>query len=220
MYLLYDLILLASALVVLPYYLLRTYRHGEPRRVRERLGYYRPAQLQALRGRRVFWLHAVSVGETRAAIPLIRALKEQYPDTALILSNLTATGHAIGRQIPEVDLCLFFPFDLSFVVRRALQQTRPALILVVETEIWPNFLRLARRLNIPILLVNGRISDRSYPRYLQARPLLRPVLRHFSDFCMQTPLDAEKIRRLGAPPGRVSVTGNLKFDMRAVAPEP
>jgi 3-deoxy-D-manno-octulosonic-acid transferase len=220
-YLLYDLILLAAAAVLIPWYLVRGLRHGKVRRgIRERLGLYEPGRLALLAGRQVIWVHAVSVGETRAAIPLLRALKAAYPQSALVLSNVTETGHAIAGGIKEVDLCLFFPFDLSWVVRRVLARVRPSLVVIVETEIWPNFVRLSRRFGIPVLLVNGRISDRSYPRYCWVRPLLRPVLEQFSAFCMQTEQDAERIRGMGAPPERVEVTRNLKFDMQTTVPDP
>lgn len=219
-YLLYDLILMAAATVLIPWYLVRGLRHGKMRRgIRERLGIYEADLLAPLAGRQVIWVHAVSVGETRAAIPLLRGLKAAYPQSALVLSNVTETGHAIASGIKEVDLCLFFPFDLSWVVRRVLAQVRPSLIVIVETEIWPNFVRLSRRAGIPVLLVNGRISDRSYPRYRRARWLLQPILEEFSAFCMQSEQDAERIRGMGAPPERVEVTRNLKFDMQTSVPD-
>ena len=114
-YLLYDLILFCSALLLIPYYLLRGIRQGKVRRgIRERLSFYAAGRLDVLQGREgVVWVHAVSVGETKAAIPLLKALKKAHPDKALILSNVTETGHAVARDIPEIDICLFFPFDLS-----------------------------------------------------------------------------------------------------------
>lgn len=220
-YLLYDLILVAAAAVLIPWYLLRGLRHGKVRRgIRERLGIYETGRLTVLTGRQVIWVHAVSVGETRAAIPLLRGLKAAYPQSALVLSNVTETGHAIAGGIKEIDLCLFFPFDLSWVVRHVLARVRPSLVVIVETEIWPNFVRHSRQAGIPVLLVNGRISDRSYPRYYRLRWLLRPILEDFSAFCMQSELDAERIRRMGAPPERVEVTRNLKFDMQTSVPDP
>jgi 3-deoxy-D-manno-octulosonic-acid transferase len=219
-YLLYDLILFVAASALIPWYMVRGLRHGKMRRgIRERLGLYEAGRLATLTGREVIWVHAVSVGETRAAIPLLRALKATYPQSALVLSNVTETGHAIARGIKEVDLCLFFPFDLSWVVRRALTQIKPSLIVIVETEIWPNFVRLSHQSDIPVLLVNGRISDRSYPRYRRARWLLRPILEQFSSFCMQSEQDAERIRGMGAPVDRVEVTRNLKFDMQTTIPD-
>jgi len=214
-YLLYDLVLLASAAVLIPYYLFRGWRRGKVRRgIRERLGFYTAGQLAQVAGRKVLWVHAVSVGETRAAVPLLKRLKSLYPEHLLVLSNVTETGHQIALDLREVDLCLFFPFDLSWVVRRVLRQVRPDAIVIVETEIWPNFIHGASRAGIPVILVNGRISDRSFPRYRLARKLIAPILDQLSAFCMQTELDAQRIVAMGAGPERVSVTGNLKFDMQ------
>lgn len=219
-YLLYDLALCLSALVLVPYYLLRGLRYGKTRRgIRERLGWFGPTQLDVIAGRRVIWIHAVSVGETRAAIPLIRALRQRYPDAALVLSNVTETGRAIARELREVDLCLFFPFDLSWAVRRVLRQVKPSLVLIVETELWPNFLRQLRRNRVPVLLVNGRFSDRSFPRYYRGRRVFQPLLKMLTAFCMQSQQDARRARRIGAPSELVHVTGNLKFDVAAKIPD-
>jgi len=212
-YLLYDLLLLIAAVLLIPYYVLRGYRYGKSRRgIRERLGYFSEEQLQRFQGRRILWVHAVSVGETRAAGPLLRELKKQNPEHLILLTNVTETGHAMALENSDIDFCLFFPFDFSWAVRRVLQIINPDLVVIVETEIWPNFVRQAKRLSIPLVLVNGRISDRSYPRYRFFRPLLRPVLECFSAFCMQSQLDAERINQLGAESSRVENTGNLKFD--------
>ncbi|MDO3379570.1 3-deoxy-D-manno-octulosonic acid transferase [Geoalkalibacter halelectricus] len=219
MFLLYDLVLLASSLVLIPWYLLRKARYGTARRgLRERLGFFAPGRLAPTEKRPVIWVHAVSVGETRAAIPLLKALRQAYPEACLLVSNTTETGHSVARSLPEIDLCLFFPFDLSFVVRRVLNQVRPSLVVFVDTEIWPNFSRIAGKQGIPLVLANGRISDRSFPRYHMIRFALRPVLKNFSAFCMQSEQDAERIQAIGALPERVRVTGNLKFDLQAQMP--
>jgi 3-deoxy-D-manno-octulosonic-acid transferase len=219
-YLLYDLVLLASACFLIPYYLFRGVRQGKVRRgIRERLGFYTATQLAAVCGKKVLWIHAVSVGETRAAVPLLQALKRTYPDHFLVISNVTETGHHIAEGLPEAELCLFFPFDLSWVVKRVLRQVNPSAIVIVETEIWPNFIRHANLLNIPVILVNGRISDRSFPRYRLARRLVAPILDQISAFCMQTELDSRRIIEMGALPDRVLVSGNLKFDMQAEVPD-
>ncbi|MGK2943900.1 MAG: 3-deoxy-D-manno-octulosonic acid transferase [Desulfuromonadales bacterium] len=214
-YLLYDLTLYASALFLVPYYLYRGLRYGKARHgLRERLGIYAQDFRQLLHGRKVIWIHAVSVGETRAAIPLLKAMRERYPDALLLLSNVTETGREIALGVTEIDHYIFFPFDLRWIVRRALNLIQPDLIIIVETEIWPNFVMEARRLKIPVVLVNGRISDRSFPRYRMAGKVLLPVLDSIADFCMQSEQDSRRIRHLGAPAGRVRVTGNLKFDMQ------
>lgn len=219
MYLLYDLLLVIAALFLAPYYVVRGWRYGKSRRgIRERLGLYSADRLAPLRGRRVIWIHAVSVGETRAAIPLVKALRGRYPEAALLLSNVTETGHAVAKKIPELDQCLFFPFDLSWVVKKALKTLQPALFIIVETEIWPNFVRCAHRLKIPIALVNGRFSDRSFPRYRRFQPLLQGILEKIDVYCMQTELDGWRARVLGAPDEKVKVTGNVKFDLRGEIP--
>ena len=213
MYLLYNLVLFISGLVLVPYYLLRGFRYGKSRRgIRERLGYYTDEQLQRLRENRVVWIHAVSVGETRAAMPLISALRQRYPEHLILVTNVTETGHAVALENAQIDLCLFFPFDFSWAVRKSLELIRPQIILIVETEIWPNFVRQANALAIPLMLVNGRLSDRSFPRYRMIRVLLRPILQCFNFFCMQSQVDAERIIALGAASEEVENCGNLKFD--------
>jgi len=213
-YRLYDLALCLSTLILVPYYLFRGLRYGKARRgIRERLGHYSPEFREAVKSRRVIWIHAVSVGETLAAIPLLKALRHEYPDHLLILSNVTETGHEIAGKLSCVDFCIFFPFDLSWVVKRVLAFVRPEAIILVETELWPNFIRAAKRSNIPVLLVNGRISDRSFPRYLKIGQIAEAILDSVTVFCMQSAKDGRRIKRLGAPPGRILVTGNLKFDM-------
>ena len=215
-YLLYDLLLCLSALVLVPYYLLRGVRYGKTRRgIRERLGSYSKGLIAALRGRQVIWVHAVSVGETRAAAPLFKAIRQRHPEAVLLLSHVTETGREVALKVAEADHCIFFPFDLSWLVRRALRRIRPVVVILVETEIWPNFVRAARRQGVPVLLVNGRISDRSLPRYRLAGSFLHQVLAGVSAFCMQTAQDARRIRLLGAAPEQILVTGNLKFDMPA-----
>ena len=214
MYLLYDLIWLVGAMALVPWYLLRRFCGGKNRQgLRERFGWYAPGRLAVLQGRPVLLLHAVSVGETRAAVSLIRGLKKRFPGHALVLTNVTETGHAVAQDIAEIDLCLFFPFDISWAVRRVLRQVRPDIVVIVETEIWPNLVGCSQQAGIPLVLVNGRISDRSFPRYRKVRRFLQPVLNRFACLCMQTEQDGQRILDLGASPERVSVTGNLKFDM-------
>lgn len=213
MYLLYNGLLLIAALFLVPYYLLRGVRYGKSRRgIRERLGQLSEEQLARLENQKIIWVHAVSVGETRAASPLLKKLRQKYPDYKILLTNVTETGHEVAKAHPDVDFCLFFPFDFSWVVRRVLQLVQPQLVVIVETEIWPNFVRQAKLLDIPLVLVNGRLSDRSYPRYRRFRPVLKPLLECFSAFCMQSQMDAERIGQLGAESLRIENTGNLKFD--------
>jgi 3-deoxy-D-manno-octulosonic-acid transferase len=213
-YLLYDLTLLVAGLFLLPYVFFKglPYGHGLAG-IRQRLGLYPAADLQALRGNKVFWIHAVSVGEVRASLPLVKALKRQFPDSRIVLSGMTFTGHQVARAADGVDLAVFFPFDFSPIVKRALRAVNPDLIVIIETEIWPNFIRLAKRGGIPLVLANGRISQKSFPRYLALKKFVRPLLEKFSVIAMQDAAGARRIRALGAPAQLVQVTGNMKFDL-------
>ena len=216
-HILYDVLLFIAGIFLLPYFFWRGFRKGRVRKgIRERFGFYRAAHLAKINGRKTIWIHAVSVGETRAAIPLIRALRQEYPDACLLVTTVTETGQETARKIKEADLCLFFPFDLSWAVRRALAILKPAAIIIVETEIWPNLVRLASDAGIPLLLANGRLSDRSFPRYKAAKFFIEGTLQKFSAFCMQTELDGQRIKRIGAPREKVTITGNLKFDSKII----
>ncbi len=215
MYLLYNILLLLLALPILAGHLLHGLLRGRRRHgVRERFGFYAEERLAPLADKKTVWVHAVSVGETQAAASLVKALKSRFPDWAVVLTNVTETGHKVATGIAGVDLCLYFPYDFPWTVRRAFAQLKPALVVVVETEIWPNFMRTARRSGVPAVLVNGRISDRSFPRYRALKIFLKPVLRQFSRLCMQSALDAQRIEAMGAPPERIEITRNLKFDMQ------
>lgn len=215
MFLLYNTLLVLLALPILFAHLLHGLLRGRRRQgIRERFGIYARQRLAPLVDKKTIWIHAVSVGETQAAVPLVKALKRRFPDWALVITNVTETGHKVATGIAEVDLCLYFPYDFPWTVRRTLARVQPDLVVIVETEIWPNFMRAVHRAGVPALLVNGRISDRSYPRYRAMKPFLKPVLQLFSSFCMQSPLDAQRIEAMGAAVERIVTTGNLKFDMQ------
>src|SRR6266545_1274578 len=212
MHILYNIALLPALPIVVLYHLYRSLSRGRRPAFAERLGAVTPEALAVLAGERPILVHAVSVGETIAVKPLLKALRQRFPDRKIVLSNVTETGRSVALTLPEADLCIYFPFDYSFAARNLLSHIRPALILVVETEIWPNFLRTAREMNIPAVMVNGRISDRSFGRYLRLRWFFSRVLADFTRFCMQTGEDARRIIAMGAPADRVQVTRNLKYD--------
>lgn len=165
-------------------------------------------------GTRVVWLHAVSVGEMISAVPLVRALRDRMPGAHLVVSCCTPTGRATAgdRLAGVADRVIYLPYDYPLLVNAALARVRPDLFLLVETEIWPNLLRALARRGTPVFLVNGRVSRRSFPRYLAGRPLFRAALAEVAGCLMQSRRDARRIRRMGAPPERVEVTGNLKYD--------
>jgi 3-deoxy-D-manno-octulosonic-acid transferase len=212
-YLLYDIVLALAAPLLLPYYMFRLIRRGKFRRgIGERLGRVSGDVSQFSAGGAI-WVHAVSVGETVAVKPLLAALKSRYPARKIVLTSVTETGRRVGEALKGVDRCIYFPFDFSFAVRRVLRTIRPSLIIVVETEIWPNFLRYANKEGIPVVLANGRISDKSLGGYRRFSWFFRVVLDNVAALCMQTEEDAHRIIAIGAPPSRVHVACNLKYDI-------
>lgn len=213
MYFLYNLILILITPLLIIFHAYRSISRGRPPAFWQRFGFVGPETLRLLKGRRPIWIHAVSVGETIAVKPLLAGLKLKYPDTPLILSNMTETGRGVAKSVKEVDGCIYFPFDYHFAVSRLLKIINPRLVIIVETELWPNFLRQCSKLRIPAMIVNGRISDRSYSRYLCLKKFFSPVLENVTTFCMQSSTDADRIRAIGAAADRVTVTRNLKFDI-------
>lgn len=205
-----------SFFLLIPVFLFNIYRAislGWPLAAAERFGLVPQSKLAVVAGRPVIWLHAVSVGEAIAARPLLKALRCRYPNHAIVITSTTETGKMTAGGFPEADLCLYFPFDFLPSVRAILGSVKPRLIIIMETEIWPNFCREAARLNIPLLLANGRISDRSFPRYLKFSWFFRPPLRCFSAVCMQSETGRERIIAIGSYPERTVVGGNLKNDI-------
>lgn len=214
MLIVYNLLVTAFFILTAPYYLVQMARREKYRAgLRQRLGIY-PASVQRAPGaKRRIWFHAVSVGEVAAVTPLVRLARHEFPGWDIVLSTVTMTGQRIARDtLKGAATVIYFPLDLRFAVRRALKAIAPALIVLVETEIWPNFINAARRAGIPLAIINGRISDRSFRGYRLGRFFLRPLLNMVSIFSMQTELDAERIQAMGADAARVTVGGNMKFD--------
>jgi 3-deoxy-D-manno-octulosonic-acid transferase len=212
MYALYSILIVTFFLIMSPYLAWQAVRYRKYiGSLRQRLGYL-PISFN-LDGEESIWIHAVSVGEVLTARALLPQLRERYPRLRLFLSTTTMTGQQIARNsLQYVDEVFYFPFDLGFIVNRTLRMVRPRLFIMMETEIWPNLLRACHRGGIRTVLVNGRISSRSYPRYRLARPFFRRVLAHVDRFCMQGEESARRIVEMGADPEKVLVTGSLKFD--------
>jgi 3-deoxy-D-manno-octulosonic-acid transferase len=225
MYFLYSLITTTGLLLLAPYYLVRgLYRGRGLRNLPDRLGLRFPPELAQANGRwqSAVWLHAVSVGEVLAAVPLARSLKERFPGRRLVISTTTETGQALARErMKFADALFYFPLDLRGAVRRALSAVRPDLIIIVETEIWPNFLRAAGQAGARVAFVNGRISDGSFRGYRWAPPgFRRRVFQDAAIYLMQSEVDAQRAVALGAPRERVAVAGNLKYDLNPVLGNP
>lgn len=212
MYVIYSVLSLVLFVVISPYFLYQAIRHSKyVGSLGQRLGYL-PVSFN-LDGDRSIWIHAVSVGEVLTARPLVTELRARHPDLRLFISTTTMTGQRVARSnIQGVDAVFFFPFDFAFIVKRTLRLVRPRLFIMMETELWPNLLRACHRQGIRTVLVNGRISSRSFPRYRLVRPFFRRVLRHVDRFSMQSEEAARRIVDIGADPARVTVTGSLKFD--------
>lgn len=206
----YSTVLVAGLVVLAPVFAYRALRHKKYLgSLRERFG----AVDVGPSDRPTLWIHAVSVGETLAVEPFVRAAVARLAGWRVVVSTTTATGQRVARdRFPELEV-FTFPLDLPVVVGRALDRVRPAAVCLVETEIWPNFLAACRERGVPVAIVNGRLSDNSFRGYARARGLLASVLADVSAFLMQSAGDADRIRRLGAPADRVSVSGNLKYDV-------
>ena len=227
MYALYSLLTAVGMILLSPYFLIRGLIHGKYLdNIPERLGRKFPPELRATSSgganEKSIWVHAVSVGEVLAVLPLAKRLKERYPQRRLVVSTTTGTGQKLARERMEfADAIFYFPLDWKDPVRRALAATQAAIVIIVETEIWPNFLRECRRANVPVIFVNGRLSERSFRGYRRAfsfsagllRGFLKRILNDATLFLMQSEQDATRLLALGAPEQRVLVTGNLKYDL-------
>ena len=218
MYLFYTCLSLVAFVALAPYFAWQALRYKKyVANLGQRLGYL-PVSFNVDADESI-WIHAVSVGEALAARPLASALKARYPGLRLFVSTTTIAGQQVAaREIKEADATFYFPIDLGPIVRRTLRLVRPRLLVVMETEIWPILLRECRRQGVRTVIANGRISNRSYPRYRRIRPFIRRVLDHVDRFCMQSRESADRVVDLGAEPSRVTVTGNLKFDALPSAP--
>lgn len=198
-------------LLLLPIILLRLYWKGRQlpayrQHITERLGFYPPAM------GRFIWLHAVSVGETRAAAPLVRQLQQRYPEFTLLLTQMTPTGRETAQQLfGDSVKCVYLPYDLPWIVQRFLRHFRPAFGVLMETEIWPNLIHQCQQHNVPIYLVNARLSARSARGYGKLRKLVQPAFAGLTMVAAQTIDDAQRLARLGVK--RVEVCGNIKFDV-------
>jgi 3-deoxy-D-manno-octulosonic-acid transferase len=219
-YLVYSFVTLLVLVMASPYFLYEAIRHKKYiGSLGQRLGYL-PVSFN-LDGDSSIWVHAVSVGEVLAARPLLASLRERYPRLRVFLSTTTLSGQQLARRhISDVDAVFYFPFDWTFTARRTLNLVKPKLFVMMETEIWPNLLRECRRRGVKTVVVNGRISYRSFPRYRLIRPLFRRVLADIDRFCVQGDETARRLVELGADPQRITVTGSLKFDALDPAPTP
>ena len=210
MFILYDLIFLIFALVYLPIYLFKGKFH---RGFLNRLGILpKHPDLD-----KPIWIHAVSLGEAISVRGLVEELRKVYPNKRFVISTVTSTGNKIAATIAKPgDLVIYLPLDFSFTVRKVIDEINPSLFIIAETEIWPNLISYLYKKGVPVVTVNGRISDASFKGYSAVKFLIKPILGKIRLFCVQTEIDAERLKRLGVRPERIKVAGNLKFDQLAL----
>src|SRR5215470_8107442 len=213
MYLLYSALLIFVLILGLPYWLYQGFRHGKYRSgLPERFGIV-PGHLAVPSPQPTIWVHAVSVGEVLAVSRLVEQMRSRWPAYRIVISTTTDTGQRLARTRFGGESVFYFPIDLGLAIRPYLQSLRPRLIVIAETEFWPNFLRLAKRSGAAVAVVNARVSDRSIRGYIRLRWWLKNVIRNVDLFLAQTYQDQTRLAELGAPESRIEVTGNLKFEL-------
>ena len=209
----YNLLLVLSAVTTAPYFVVRMlstpkFRAG----LAERLGHYPDDKTKAVRNGPTIWIHAASVGEVKAAAPLVSLFRKHYPQYKILFSTMTLAGNRLCRETIDPDAIIFFPLDFPAVVKKAVKYFSPKLLVIIETELWPNFLKAISKSGAPAVLVNGRVSDKSFPRYRRAKGFFKRVLGSFEALIMQDDTGRERVIELGADPEKVHVAGSLKHD--------
>lgn len=201
-------------LLLVPYFLLRMATTSKYRRgLRQRLTLYNRDEWDRLAGGGPFvWIHTVSVGELQAARPLLKQLKQSFPQYRTLVSTVTDTGQSLARSLEEADVSIYLPLDILRLCRRVIRQVKPSLVIILETELWPNFIRACFDQSVPVLLVNARLSDNSFRRYRYVQKLFQPLLVGMNKILTQSERDYDRFMQLGAPAERLAVTGNIKFE--------
>lgn len=213
MYALYDLLMIGLLIAASPYYLYKMIRESKYRAgFRQRFGFYPQSVRRALSKGDWIWVHAVSLGEVNAVAPLLRELRQSAPRYKVAVSTVTDTGQEQATKLGLADAVFYLPLDIGFLIDRLLKSFKPSILVIAETEIWPRLIERVGKIGAPVVLVNGRISDRSFHHYRRAKLLVRRVLGRMALIGVQSERDAERVKDLGAPADRVVVLGNLKFD--------
>ncbi len=222
MLILYNIILFLAAIIIAPYYLIIIIFRGKYRRsIIPKLGGGQEKIINSLKKNKRVWIHAVSVGEVTAAIPIVAALKNGNQDIDIILSTSTETGQEMARNLASgVSAFIYFPLDFPFVVRRVIRQVRPDIFVMVETELWPNFLKACKNEGVKTLMVNGRISPRSHGKYLLTGFFWRRIFNDLSVVAMISDVDASRMKTIGMPAQKIKVMGNAKYDALAAMASP
>ena len=217
-YVLYDILIHILLVVLSPYFIIKmiTVRKYAPG-LAERFGFINAEKLKGLEGGPVLWTHAVSVGETKAVLPLLKSLKRKNPKIRILFSTVTKTGqHIAGKEgLGVIDSLIYFPLDISWVVGRVIKRINPSAFIVVEKEVWPNFFNRLKKVKVPIVVINGTLSEKSFKRYLLLKSFFSGVFAMIDQYGAQTKTDRTRAIKTGVPEARAIVTGNIKFDLEA-----
>lgn len=212
-YIIYNLLIFFILIIYIPIIFYKIFKGRYNKEIKERFGFYSDEIKNIFKNNKTIWIHAVSVGETVAASSIVEKVRKKFPEYKIIFSTVTETGQEMANKIiNDADEIVYFPLDLSFVVKKALKTINPDLIVIMETELWPNFIKEAKKINSKIMFANGRISDKSFKFYKYLGPILKDMLKQIDFFSMQSAQDLERIVDLGAKKDRVLNSGNTKFD--------
>ncbi len=222
MLILYNIMLFLAAIIIAPYYLIIIIFRGKYRKsIIPKLGGGQEKIINSLKGKQRVWIHAVSVGEVTAAAPIVAALKKDNQDIDVIFSTSTETGQEMARNLVSgVSAFIYFPLDFPFVVRKVIRQVRPDIFVMVETELWPNFLETCKNEGVKTLMVNGRISPRSYGKYLLTGFFWKKIFNNLIAAGMISDVDASRMKTIGMPAQKIKVMGNAKYDALAAMAHP
>ncbi len=210
MFIFYDIFLLLFCFLYVPHVLIKRKWHN---RFFNRFGFFKAEDKKRFEGKKNIWIHAVSVGEVLAVLDIIQDLKKIYPQHRIVCSTVTMTGYALAvEKLSKKDVVFYAPLDFSLVVKAYLRMIKPVIYIATETEIWPNLFYFLKKANVPVIIINGRISPKSFKKYRLIKFLLKPVLNCVSLFCMQSYADLHRIKCLGADETRGRMVGNLKFE--------
>jgi 3-deoxy-D-manno-octulosonic-acid transferase len=219
MFFLYSFLYTIAIIFLLPYEYLKRPKEIRKRWLKEKCGYFNA--FSGPHSSSLIWVHAVSVGEVMAALPLIKKLRERYPSKQIVLSTITDTGQKVAReQVSAGTAVVYLPFDIPFILKNVLMQRKSDVLLIIETELWPNLCRVFKENRVPVMLMNGRISEKSFGGYKKLSFFMRKALSYIDVFCMQSADYAERIRLLGVESSRIAIAGNFKFDTRPPAEMP
>ncbi|MBQ7493789.1 MAG: 3-deoxy-D-manno-octulosonic acid transferase, partial [Selenomonadaceae bacterium] len=214
MQVLYNLAAILVVILIIPVFMIRSIRErGFVERIKQSFGFFPKGALDPVAKKNCIWVHAASVGEIVATSPLIKEFRREFPKSPILVSVVTTSGYEMAnRIIKDADSIIYFPLDLPFVSASVFRRIFPRVFLNVETELWPNFLKAARENHVPVMMVNGRISEKSVKRYKYMFSILRDMISTVKLFAMASPVDAGYVKQLGAPEELVTITGNTKFD--------